>query len=140
MLHIIREICLRNIGCRKIILYFYIVMIKKQLISLQDEESGVSEAAVFVALLTLLEQVDEVLLSKSKCDEDDQTIDIFKTVNELRSKRMQMVKTLNEYQFIYQAVEHYAKHKMHYDRLLTSTLAVNYNTSDKTEFSSNETS
>ena len=113
---------------------------QKLIISIQDEESGVSEAAIFVALLTLLEQVDEALLSQSKSDEDDQTIDIFKTVNELRSKRMQMVKTFNEYQFIYQAVDYYVKNKTRYDGLLTSILVSNYNDSDQDDVSCNETS
>ena len=58
---------------------------RQQLIMLiQDEKEGVSEAAIFVALLILLEQFDEAFLSMQNRSGETVFIDIFKTVNELR--------------------------------------------------------
>ena len=95
---------------------------RQQLIMLvQDENEGVSAAAIFVALLILLEKIDDAFVTMDS-HKDDKTafIDIFKTVNELRSKRMQMVQTFEDYQFLYQSVAYYVQNKNHYDELLMS--------------------
>lgn len=95
----------------------------KMVMSVQDEKNGVSEAAVFVTLINLLEQIDEALIKRSKTG--DRSIDIYKTVNDLRSKRMQMVHKFEEYDFIFKAVVYYAKHKERYDHMLASKVTTN---------------
>ena len=95
---------------------------QQQMIMLvQDENEGVSEAAIFVALLILLEKLDESSMSLDKNLEDSPAVvDIFETVNKLRSRRMQMVQTFDEYQFLYHSLTMYAKNKTSFDKLLMS--------------------
>ena len=51
---------------------------QKMILSIQDDENGVADAAVFVALLTLLEQIDEALAGFVKNDDEGHSIDILK--------------------------------------------------------------
>ena len=87
-----------------------------------DEQGGKVGAAVFVALLYLLEEIDDaVMAAKShvgKLEEEDFTINIFETVNNLRSKRMGMIENLGEYTFLHQALIFYMKNKGKFDDLL----------------------
>ena len=91
---------------------------QKMILSIQDDENGVAEAAVFVALLALLEQIDESFAGVVEDDDDGHCIDIFKTVNDLRTKRMQMVHSFEEYNFIYKAISFYTQHKRRFDTML----------------------
>ena len=95
---------------------------RQQLILLiQDENNGVSDAAIFVALLILLEEIDEAyLVLRNDKNQDRPFINMFERVNDLRSKRMQMVQTFDEYQFLFRSLVFYAQKKICYDRLLKS--------------------
>ena len=88
----------------------------------QDEQGGVGGAAVFIALIQLLEKIDDaVIAAKShvgKFEEDDFTINVFETIQDLRCKRMGMIQSLEEYTFLHQALLHYVKNKEQYDDLL----------------------
>ena len=92
---------------------------QKIILSVQDDKNGVAEAAVFVGLLTLLEEIDEAFTDLEKYGEEVYYIDIFKTVNELRTKRMQMVHSFEEYKFIYKAISFYTQNKRRFDTMLT---------------------
>ena len=87
-----------------------------------DDLGGVSGAAVLVSLLYLLEEIDDALLaSKSdvgKSGSDSMAINIFETVDDLRCKRMGMIRNIEEYTFLRQSVLYYAKYKERYDDLL----------------------
>ena len=91
-------------------------------IFVHDEPGGAGGAAVFAALLYLLEEIDDaVMASKShvgKLEEEDFTINIFETVKNLRSKRMGMIQNLGEYTFLHQALIFYMKNKGKFDDLL----------------------
>ena len=91
-------------------------------ILVHDEKGGTGAAAVFVALLYLLEEVDDaVAAAKShvgKLEEEDFTINIYETVNNLRSKRMGMIQSLGEYTFLHHALICYMKNKGKFDDLL----------------------
>ena len=87
-----------------------------------DDLGGISGAAVLVSLMHLLEEIDDALLaSKSevgKSASDSMTINIFETVDNLRCKRMGMIRNIEEYTFLHQSVMYYANHKEQYDDLL----------------------
>ena len=83
-----------------------------------DNNNGVSEAAIVIALLFILEDLDEALESCDSNDVRSERIDIFKVVDELRGKRLKMVDTFQAYDFIYKAVAHYGQNKSKYDELL----------------------
>ena len=103
---------------------------QNMIILVQDENEGVSEAAIFAALLVLLESIDEALVNISRIDENDAYIDIFQTVNKLRSNRMQMVQNFDEYQFLYKSTLYYAQNKIRYDNVLMSKLINRNHTND----------
>lgn len=88
-------------------------------ILVHDEQGGTKGAGVFIALLYLLEEVDDaVMAAKSqvgKLEEEDFTINVFETVHNLRSKRMGMVQTLKEYTLLHQALIFYLKNKGQFD-------------------------
>lgn len=70
-----------------------------------DADGGISGSSVFVAMYDLLQQIDEVLPT-----DDDQpdtsnrqlgTLDIFKTVNDLRNQRSKMVNNYGNYRLLF---------------------------------------
>ena len=86
----------------------------------QDDHGGSSTAAIFISLLCLLEPIDGAVLSSGYGSNEKETlsIDIFKKVSELRSKRMKMITCFEEYKFLYQCVMHYVHHKDDYDKMI----------------------
>ena len=91
-------------------------------ILVHDHQGGSGGAAILAALLYLLEEVDHaVTAAKShvgKLEDEDFTINIFDTVNNSRSKRMEMIQNLGEYTFLHQALVFYMKNKGKFDDLL----------------------
>ena len=83
---------------------------------LQDEHGGTSRAAIITALIHLLEEVDDQLISNVR--EHEKYIDVFKVVDMLRSKRMNMISSYEEYDFIHRAISYYKTNKTKYDQLL----------------------
>ena len=83
-----------------------------------DNNNGVSEAAILIALLFILEDIDEAFERNARCDMGLGRINVFKIVDELRGKRMNMVDTFEAYNFIYKAVAHYGQNKSKYAGLL----------------------
>ena len=80
-----------------------------------DEKGGIGGAAAFIALLQLLEKIDDaVTVAKShvgKLEEDDFMINVFETIHDLRCKRMGMIQNVEEYIFLYQALIYYVNNK-----------------------------
>ena len=89
---------------------------------IHDEQSGVSEAAIFAALFNLLEQLDDALLNTDGHGDKNQSIDVFRVLNDLRKKRMSMIHTFEDFSFIHQVLMYYVKHKSTYDEMLGSNL------------------
>ena len=89
----------------------------------------------FISLLFLLEKVDGAMLSDNleNDEKSSPTIDICKTVNHLRSKRMKMITCIEEYKFLYQCVMHYVHYKNEYDEMIKpkDTKADKRSTNDK---------
>ena len=86
-----------------------------------DDHGGSSAAAIFISLLFLLEQIDGAMLSDCISGgkrKNSQSVDIFQTVNSLRKKRMKMIKSMEEYKFLYQCTMYYVHHKQDYDELI----------------------
>ena len=78
----------------------------------QDAGGGISGAAVFVALYQLLQTVDEAILLHSKhgsesADVKIPTLNIYKTVDDLRKNRGRMISTFAEYQYLFRCVKKY---------------------------------
>ena len=86
---------------------------------LQDEFSGSSGAAVFIALLELLEKIDDCYID---CNTQHGVfkgeISIFELVRDLRNKRAKMIHSYEEYQLLYRALIQYSQNKQEYDEIL----------------------
>ena len=67
--------------------------------------AGVGRTGTFLALYKLLDDVDELLKSKTG------TINIFNTVLSLRSKRVEMVQTWEQYKYLYGSIIAYSREK-----------------------------
>ena len=86
---------------------------------LQDEFSGSSGAAVFVALLELLKKIDDCYIDyKTQNEVVKGEISIFELVHGLRNKRAKMIQSYEEYQLLYRALIHYSQNKQEYDEIL----------------------
>ena len=88
-----------------------------------DEHSGASAAAVFVALIQLLETIDDSTLPEASCSgvtQKMERINVFGVVSQLRSKRPKMVMRFEEYEFIFRAIIMYSNNKCQYDQILKS--------------------
>ena len=88
-----------------------------------DDQGGISGAAVFVTLYDLLQIVDTAILTKkvnTDQSKDDQTLNIYDFVRELRKKRDNMIKDFDEYTFLFKALIYYAQNKSDFDKLLRS--------------------
>ena len=79
-----------------------------------DEEGGASGASAFVCLWHLLEKVDNGMFARNydsgKSKEGDIYI-IYEIVDNLRSKRIKMIRCLKEYSLLFQSLVHYVQHK-----------------------------
>lgn len=85
-------------------------------IAVSDEHGGVSAAAVFIALLYALEDLDDKTSQPDagiegplNVSKETATLDVFEIVNELRKKRMKMVCRHDDYLLIFKAVQRYAQ-------------------------------
>ena len=81
-----------------------------------DDQGGVSGAAVFVALLHALEDMDDKSVQSEsgtegplKASKETNTLDVFSIVDELRKKRMKMVCNQEDYVLIFKAMQRYAQ-------------------------------
>ena len=94
-------------------------------IAVNDEHGGVSAAAVFIALLYALEDLDDRTSQPDagiegplKVSKETATLDVFKFVNELRKKRMKMVCRHDDYLLIFKAVQRYAQNYRMFQSIL----------------------
>lgn len=78
--------------------------------------AGVGRTGTFVALYRLMDKIEEELFDTerigSNCGSksaEDHSINIFKTVFSLRSKRVEMVQSWEQYKYLYASVAAYAK-------------------------------
>ena len=90
-----------------------------------DGNGGISEAAIFMALFYLLEEIDEASLSSGspnalRIKQEEETLDIFGTVDNLRNGRMKMIRSHDEYNFLHRAVVYYTQNKTEFDDLLNA--------------------
>ena len=103
-----------------------------------DDNGGVSQAAIFVALLSVFEEIDEASLTPGSANtirvkQEDQTLDIFGVVDNLRSKRMKMISCSDEYKFLYKAAIYYAQNKARFDDLLKTKDEIRLSSNKKDE-------
>ena len=90
-----------------------------------DDKGGISGAAVFVALLDLLQKVDEAMLPPDsqlewvQQEEVIDTLNIFSVVNGLRIARGKMIRNFEEYVFWFRAVVYYAQRKSEYAMIIS---------------------
>lgn len=85
-------------------------------IVVHDKQSGVSGAAVFVALLLALEDMDDktsqpdaVTDGPLKTSKEINTLEVFNIIDALHKKRMKMVRNQDDYALIFKALQHYAQ-------------------------------
>ena len=108
---------------------------------LHDEVGGTSGASVFVSLLYLLEQVDDLMIARASkhgetTKDSNMCINIFEVVDNMRSKRMKMINTHEEYSFLFQAIIYYVEHKDKYDAKLKKQIDIPSHLSNVNGFAS----
>ena len=85
-------------------------------IAAHDEHGGGSAAAVFIALLRGLEDMDDKtsapdagVVGPLKASKETNTLDVFNIVAELRKKRMKMIGNHDDYVLIFKSLQRYAE-------------------------------
>ena len=77
-----------------------------------DAEGGIGAAAIWIALYNLLEQYDENIARSSKervhINDEMKSLDVSKTVNDLRKQRSKMVNSFANYSFIFECIKYYS--------------------------------
>ena len=89
-------------------------------IVVQDSDGGIGAASIWIALYNLLEQYDETVTNSRKeidITHEMRSLDVFKTVNDLRKQRAKMVNSFANYSFIYDCIEYYCQNKKELDKL-----------------------
>ena len=71
--------------------------------------------------------------STIRVKQEDQTLDIFGVVDNLRSKRMKMISCYDEYKFLYKAAIYYAQNKTRFDDLLKAKDEIRLSSNKKNE-------
>ena len=75
--------------------------------------AGVGRTGTFIAMYQMMDQIEDIFSINSPTSENDidktQYIDIFKAELFLRSKRVEMVQSWAQYQYLYNSVADYAK-------------------------------
>ena len=88
----------------------------------QDNKGGVGGAAVYVALLQLMQAVDESIESANADGElsSDQltSLNVFQTVNMMRKNRAKLVRTFDEYTFMTHCLLEYVQDNAYFDNLV----------------------
>ena len=132
--HCLRFLCLNGLGLGMNIsdekikkLLTAITLIRKEIgtnrdsvnIVLQDDYSGSSGAAVFLALLEMLESIDDAITKPNiEPNRIKGEINVFNVVSELRKKRAKMIMNYEQYQLLFKALVFYSKHKNEFDAIL----------------------
>ena len=78
--------------------------------------AGVGRTGTFLALYKLMEEVDEIIKKREKTgnktlESSPETINVYNTVLSLRSKRVEMVQTWEQYKYLYGSIVRYAREK-----------------------------
>ena len=77
--------------------------------------AGVGRTGCFIALYKMMEQIESILERRrtmpgnNQAADENQKINIFTTVFELRSKRVEMVQSWVQYKYLYASVSEYAR-------------------------------
>ena len=98
----------------------YIIQSNKEKISIGEKftvlahcSAGVGRTGTFIAMYQMMDQIEDLFSTNSPTSENDfdktQYIDIFKAVLFFRSKRVEMVQSWAQYQYLYNSVADYAK-------------------------------
>ena len=97
---------------------------KEITVAVHDPSGGVEGASSFVVVLQMVQELDtklkvrsEGLLGTSRGREEE-TINVFDKVDELRKTRAHMVSTFSNYQFLFSTLAYYAKNKPKFDNLM----------------------
>ena len=69
--------------------------------------AGVGRTGTFIIMYKIMDQIEEMFADNSV---ETQNIDIFNEVLSLRSKRVEMVQSWAQYQFLYKSISEYAKY------------------------------
>jgi protein tyrosine phosphatase len=71
--------------------------------------AGVGRTGTFIAMYQMMDQIEDLYSTAENNSDKTQYIDIFKAVLFFRSKRVEMVQSWAQYQYLYNSVADYAK-------------------------------
>ena len=77
-----------------------------------DPRGGVRESALFIALYEIFELVDESFDANNRLKKSATSMDVFAIVNRLRKDRAKMVEDLFTYNFLFDCINDYGKHRI----------------------------
>ena len=117
-----------------------------------DSYGGVKGASTFIVLLQLVQELDTKMKVRAQGlrdisrERENEYINLFKTLKELRKQRAHMVSTLANYKFLLTTLANYCQNKSTFDKvstnvkkvLMTSQASPNHSTDETTDESDSD--
>ena len=87
--------------------------------AVHDSDGGVGGAATFIVLHQMMQDVDSKILERDSGQEEIGSLNIFRTVDELRKQRAHIIETFSNYKFLFKTLSYYASKRSTFDTKLT---------------------